>query len=311
MNTLEIDSCKIIMYHYIRPIKNSHYPKINGLEIKEFEKQITFFEKKFNFISGEEIIDLIYENKSIPKNSIILTFDDGFNDHFSNVFPILKKKQIQGLFFPSLKPIIEKKVLDVHKIHFILEKNKNRKELLIIIQQLIQSKKKKFSLKDPEKYLDFPNFSKYDNRETALIKKILQINLPEKARNEITDDLFKKIIHDEKDFAEKLYLSLDQILEMQESGMFFGSHGYKHEWLSNLTDNELNNELIESLKFLKKIKQDKKIMCYPYGDYNEKVIKKIKEKNYKIGLTAESGDAELSIRNAFKLKRYDTNDFLQ
>ena len=79
------------MYHYVRPIKNSKYYKIKGLEIDGFKRQIEFFEKKFHFITIEELLDSAYSNKTIPKNSILLTFDDGFKDHFSHVFPILKK----------------------------------------------------------------------------------------------------------------------------------------------------------------------------------------------------------------------------
>ena len=34
---------KIIMYHYVRPIKKSKYPNINGLEISDFIKQLNYF----------------------------------------------------------------------------------------------------------------------------------------------------------------------------------------------------------------------------------------------------------------------------
>ncbi len=36
----------IIMYHYVREIKNSKYPTIKGLEISSFKKTIRFFRKK-------------------------------------------------------------------------------------------------------------------------------------------------------------------------------------------------------------------------------------------------------------------------
>ena len=67
-----------------------------------------------------ELLASFYSNTDIPKNSILLTFDDGFKDHFSYVFPILKKLNIQACFFPPSKPIEEFSVLDVHKINYIL-----------------------------------------------------------------------------------------------------------------------------------------------------------------------------------------------
>ena len=104
--------CKIVMYHYVRPIKNSMYSKIKGLELDGFERQVNYFKKNFNLIDLNELLDVIYENKEVPTNSMLLTFDDGLKDHYEFVFPILSKSNIQGIFFPPSKPIIESNVLD-------------------------------------------------------------------------------------------------------------------------------------------------------------------------------------------------------
>lgn len=300
------------MYHYVRPIKKSKDPKIKGLELEGFERQIKFFQQNYKFITAGELLDCIYNNTELPKESVLLTFDDGFNDHYSYVFPILKKREIQGLFFPSAEPIIKNRVLDVHKIHFILTRCKNEENLIKEIFDFITTNKTKFNLKDPKEYAkDFGDFNRFDTKGIIFIKRILQRDLPKKARNELTDSLFKKIIDDETKFAKKFYLTFDQISEMNDSGMFFGSHGYKHEWLSHLNDDDLDVELNKSFEFLTKINQNKKIMCYPYGDFDERVISKIKKLDYKIGLTTEVGDAKLKKDYAFKLERYDTNDFPQ
>ena len=65
-----------------------------------------------------------------PKNAILLTFDDGLIDHYISVFPLLDKHGIQGCFYPSNMPIEESKVLDVHKIQFILAAVPDVKALL-------------------------------------------------------------------------------------------------------------------------------------------------------------------------------------
>ena len=35
----------IVIYHYVRKIKNSNYPKIKGLEIAGFKRQLDYLEK--------------------------------------------------------------------------------------------------------------------------------------------------------------------------------------------------------------------------------------------------------------------------
>ena len=275
-------SCKIVMYHYVRPLKFTSFPKIKGLEKENFIRQIEFFKKKFKFITANDILDGIYENKTISSNSILLTFDDGFKDHYNHVFPILKKYDIQGLFFPPGKPIIEKMVLDVHKIHHILAKANDLNSLINEIFVFINENKKKFKLKEPEEYFkDLAIANRFDSKEIIFIKRIIQRELPEKTRGLLVNKLFKKFVtKNEMGFSEQLYLNKDEIDEMRENGMFFGSHGYSHQWLSHMSEQNLNEELGKSLEFYDRINPNgKKIMCYPYGDYNESVVTKIKKMN--------------------------------
>lgn len=110
----------IVMYHYVRPILGSKNPNIKGLEYVNFIKQLNYLQSYYKIISVEELIYLIDKNKNIPKNLCWLTFDDGFIDHFKYVFPELKKRNIQGTFFPPSQSILKNKMLDVHMIQHIL-----------------------------------------------------------------------------------------------------------------------------------------------------------------------------------------------
>ena len=56
----------------------------------------------------------------MPEKALVLTFDDGYLDHYSFVLPILKAHQMQGSFFMPGKTFAEDTLLDVNKIHFIL-----------------------------------------------------------------------------------------------------------------------------------------------------------------------------------------------
>ena len=110
----------VVMYHYVRDLKYSRYPNIKGLDITLFKEQIAYLKKHYHFVTAEQVIDA-YTNKSpLPEHSILLTFDDAYSDHFTHVFPIVKKENIQGGFYPPVKAVTEHTVLDVNKIHFIL-----------------------------------------------------------------------------------------------------------------------------------------------------------------------------------------------
>jgi peptidoglycan/xylan/chitin deacetylase (PgdA/CDA1 family) len=307
-----IQKCKIIVYHYVRPIKISKHPNIRGLELDDFIKQLNYLKKRFSFLTVDQFFDCIYHEKIIPDNSIMLTFDDGLKDHYKYVFPLLKEIGLQGLFFPSGKPLEEHKILDVHKIQFILSRCNNIQEIITKIREFIETHNKEYRLESFETYYSkFASYDRFDSSNITFIKNMLQKVLPIKLRYELTDNLFKQYVSkDEESFMDELYLSFDEINEMRDEGMYFGSHGYSHEWLSNLSDNELDIEISKSLNFYSKINsRNNLIMCYPYGDYTEFTIQKLKDAGFKAGLTTKSGDAELDIKNIFTLKRHDTNDF--
>lgn len=67
-------SINIIMYHYVRPIKHSQYPKLKGLELKEFCNQIKFLKRKSNILSHNEIFEILKSKKNSKKAFSVFNF---------------------------------------------------------------------------------------------------------------------------------------------------------------------------------------------------------------------------------------------
>ena len=40
----------VVMYHYVRPIKDSKFPRIKGLELELFKLQLDYLKKNFNML---------------------------------------------------------------------------------------------------------------------------------------------------------------------------------------------------------------------------------------------------------------------
>lgn len=301
----------VVMYHYVREIKNSKYPNLKGLEFKNFKNQINFFLKNFNILSDDDFKEIILNKKIPSKPSILLTFDDGYLDHYKYVYPYLREKKIYGNFYPPKQVIENKIVLDVNKIHFILEKEQNHKKILEEIDTiLIKLDEKKISEKDENKI----NLkSRYDKKETVLIKRLLQYYLPKKIRERVTDILFEKIMNiNLKDFSKKLYMNKKNIEEMYSDNMSFGSHGDYHYWLEFLKKEEQKKEIKSSISFFKKINFDTNSLsiCYQYGSFNKETLKICKKCNISYALTTVPGSiSKRNISNTLEYPRYDTNDF--
>ena len=304
------------MYHYVRELKHSRYPNIKGLDISLFKEQIGYLKRHYHFVTIEQVIDCIEQEKELPDHSVLLTFDDAYIDHFMYVFPILKKENIQGAFYPPVKAITEHLVLDVNKIHFILASINDEKMscLLKEIRLLLDIHRKEYNLKSYDDYYQkLAIANRFDPKEIIFVKRLLQVELDETLRKIITDILFLKIVNiDEACFSRELYMSIDQIKCMADCGMHIGSHGYDHYWFGSLSKEKQENEINKSIEFIHSIYDSAHnwTICYPYGSYNDDTISVLKRNGCKLGFTTSVDIAcpDASEDNIYKVPRLDTND---
>jgi len=305
----------IVMYHYVRDMTNSRYPQIKGLDIRAFKKQLDYLDQNYTFVRMEDCIEAVYRNGAgFPGNAVLLTFDDGYLEHYTEVFPMLDDRGIQGSFFPPVQSTMKEKVLDVNKIHFILASTNKPRELLQVLTQKIRYYREAFHLSEPEKYYEKIGSSEhpYDPIEVIIFKRILQRELPEKARQQILADLFEVYVGvSESVFSNELYMNEDQLKLMLRKGMFVGGHGYSHKWLNALGVGEQIREIKLTSEFLLSIGVNEKhlVMCYPYGAFDKKTIEILENSNYQLGLTTVPELAKLTLKNRFTLPRMDTNEF--
>ena len=301
----------IVMYHHVREIKNSKYPKIKGLEFVGFKRQLDYLENNYKIIEAQRLLDFASGGKDLPKNSCLLTFDDGYKDHIEYVLPELLKRKIQGSFFPSAGPAVEQNILDSDYIHFILACCPNYKELISLLNQLcLDNGITNQELKN--NWIKYGIATRFDTKEVRYVKGMLQHLLPRERRNKIIKKIFKKYIGIKTEkFSKELYMSFGDTKKLIHNGMYVGGHGYNHLWMNEENRKSQETEIELTLEFLKNVGAPIKkwIMCYPFGAYNSETLSLLKEKNCSAGLTIKIGANNLAKDNLFKLKRFDTNDF--
>lgn len=266
----------VVMYHYVRDIKNSRYPGIKGLETNLFKEQVAFLKKHYNPVTMQQVIDAFGGRDSLPSKAVLLTFDDAYKDHYENVFPILYNNGIQGCFYAPVKAVTEHKVLDVNKIHFVLEQCHDDMALYGALIEEIKSGLDEFRLEYGLLSFDYyfrklAVANRFDPKEVIFIKRLLQVELDESLRGILTDRLFRKYVLrgevSEETFSRELYMNIEQMKTMVKCGMHIGSHGYNHYWLGHLDKDKQELEIDKSIEFIKTIGGDidNWSICFPYG----------------------------------------------
>ncbi|MCC7367694.1 MAG: polysaccharide deacetylase family protein [Chloroflexi bacterium] len=94
----------IVMYHHIGPL-----PPNPDVFRRDLTVSPATFEKTLDYLAEQEIATVtmadLFEHfaggAALPKKSVILTFDDGYDDNYLYVFQLLKARQMVGTFFIS------------------------------------------------------------------------------------------------------------------------------------------------------------------------------------------------------------------
>ena len=297
------------MYHYVQK-KNPHQKYAKYLDYKNFEKQLIYFKKKYHFFNCTNIENFFSKNNFDKK--IFLTFDDSLNSHYEFVFKILKKHKLNGIFYIPTLPYEKKQILNVHKIHLILnyfgeEKAYENLKKIIEIKMIDNNKKEFFQSKIYK--------NQKNNFKKNYFKKFLNYYVKDKYKNYLTKKLFYNFFPDlnEKKYCKEFYLTEKQIKEMSKNGMVFGGHTISHPVLSKLNHDEMKKEIKLSIDFINHF-SPYKTFAYPYGGFHtfnnnsEKILGKIGVK-FSMNVLNEEIKYKDLINRPQALPRFDCNQF--
>ena len=219
-------------YHLITNEKVAHicqlYPYKN---VEAFKKDLTYLKQHYMPLSPGNLLSS-EGSPNIPKNSFLLTFDDGLSEIYTTVFPILKENNLSAIFFLNPDFIDNTKSLYKHSLSVIVEHLQNENistETLDVISGM----------------LGLGTATK-----TELTKKILQIKkrdlvLIEEIATELGIDLQAYVS------KHRPYLTKSQIEEMMAAGFYFGGHTLSHPRLTELPLEQQKKEVIDSIKWVK------------------------------------------------------------
>jgi peptidoglycan/xylan/chitin deacetylase (PgdA/CDA1 family) len=301
------------MYHYVRELAHSRYPQMKGLSTDRFERQLDHIAANYTVCSLTDLLAAIRGGRVLPPKPCILTFDDGFADHYTTVFPRLVARGFSGAFFPPARAILEHSLLEVHKVHYILASTTDSSALAKELLELLAPLRLDFPeiASDAQLRSEYAVANRFDNAEIIFVKRLLQKGLPDAVREKIADELLVRHVGIEQSvLARELYMDMPQLKCMAKAGMEIGGHGWNHLWLNNLTADGQAFEIENTVEFLGQVFGEAPkdwTMCYPSGGYNSTTILLLQKCGCALALTTRVGTAA-GADNPYELPRLDTND---
>lgn len=94
----------ILLYHHIEPKDQAEAAGHKNIYTDSgyFEKQMAYLKSSgYTTLSVEQLVNALVNKEKLPAKSIVLTFDDGYNDFYTNAYPVIQK---YGLFANVMIP---------------------------------------------------------------------------------------------------------------------------------------------------------------------------------------------------------------
>ena len=215
--------------------------------IKVFEQTLDFFLLKYKPALADDVLKYS-KTRIVPDKKLFFpSFDDGLSECYHVIAPILKRKGVQAAFFINPSFVDNKMLFHRLKASLILNHIKDRKfhsELWRKAEQLLQ-----------------------DSTNTPLLPFLQKACFTD---HPLLDQIAEVI---DIDFATYLnknqpYMTLQQIKELQDEGFLIGAHGMDHREFFLSSEDEIMQQIIESLEFLvRKINPPINTFAFPFTDF--------------------------------------------
>lgn len=292
---MDFTNLKILCYHGVTNSVSKGIENFSAKHIEEtiFYRQIDFLKKNCTILSMDEVVELSMQKKAWPKNTVSLTFDDGFKNNASIAAPILDALDVPATFYICPGMIGSDQIFWVDKIEACVNLTKEKYLTLDLnghVEFLVESNQSKINAVQKIK-----NFCKSVHSDK---------------KNEIISELINRSnINPDSSCAENYQImNWDDVKSLNENNLFIiGGHSNNHEIFTKQNRDEIYKDIKNSLEKLQfQLGQPINHYSYPEGQMNhfdEFVIDQLKQFNIKCCPTSVEGSNE-STADLFHLRRY-------
>lgn len=289
----------ILMYHGItrKDDPTTTVANFDGkhLQVERFEEQLLYLKKHYTLVSWQDV--LLWKQsslKKLPRNPVLLTFDDGYKNCYTTLFPLLKKHHVPAMIFLPTMYIDKKKPAWYDVVTYCLATTTEKSITVGDIVYPLENEKQKIAAAVALRNVVREALHTSPATYTTLLDEIaaaLEVDVSQ-CSNE--------------DF---LFVSWQDCLEMQHAGVTFGSHSKTHLDLRYLSEKNVEDELVSSKKLIEsKLGKPCDTLSYPFGETNATVKTLVNISGYNAGFTTCYGK-NTKKTDSLLLRRITVNNF--
>jgi len=252
-------SLTVLCYHRITDDNYLLSPQC--ISPADFEQHLIFFKKHFDIIDLKDI-KCFLDGKKLLRDTIALSFDDGYMDNYIHAYKILNEHNLKATFFISSTPLLTSTLYWIDQLAFALSNLSN----------IASENLNDFSDELADYLINFVS-SDVINKKLIAKKIFLYLNSKSEADKSgylsAIKTLATKPESNNLNSASSSVMTCEQALEMQENGHCIAAHSKSHARFSNLTSSELTDEIVDSITLFRNRGFVVNLFAYPFGKVSD------------------------------------------
>ena len=257
-----------------------------------FRQQMELIRRRFHLLTLDEFVAAMDAGRQVPVDSVVVTFDDGYDDNYRVAFPILRELGIPATFFVSTGHIDS-------GVPFAYD---------WLVHMLLRTPAQLLTLPELDLALTIPP-DRAGRREVANVVLRRMKSHDDDVQQAVLDSLEREwhMPRQPGTASDCRPMSWDQLREMSAAGMQIGSHGVHHRMLAKLPTPLMEMELAQSKASIEReLGVPATVLSYPVGGdraFDGRVIAATRAAGYQAACSYISGTNSGSPLNRFALHR--------
>lgn len=280
----------ILIYHSVsHGIDYPFIPSQMRVSPAHFEEQIAYLARHCHVVALTELGTAIRTGSCLPFRTVALTFDDGFKDNLTHALPTLLRYGLTATFFVVSGWVGAQRLSWLHRLYYLVWLGPAADVLADFLSEL----------RSLDRSVEIESSLLESHRPLGALRHLLLDEVTPAESEEIVDRVWKRravmSARDERELAARLYLSWDDVDQLNHAGMGVGGHTLSHPKLARLFKAAAEEEVIQSHKALEdRLHTRITTFSYPFGwpdSFNDRCRQVLEQVGVEVAcaLVGESG----------------------
>lgn len=274
-----------VVLRYHRVAGTAEEPVPLAVTPEEFEGQLRFLKARCRVVRPSEVARAIAEGRPLPRNTVAITFDDGYEDNATAALPLLQKHGLAAAFFVTAGWIGTDRMMWWDTLHeVVLQAAEERRTVCGPCGDVLRAVASALAAAD----LSEP--AGRQQVEQELVGALRSLNRPADELGVLVGRLARALALPEPGLEGYRPMTWEQVRQLRAAGMEIGSHLMTHARLATLPEKQAHDELAHSKQAIEEhLGEPIGSLAYPAGSYNDGVVAAAAEVGYTAGFTTDTG----------------------